>query len=148
MCNMVRALWTVHLLYWNRNKPIFYLSSIYDNNLWVFRTEFVHHCTFRYHNGKQRIETPLITKFLGPIWGPAGADRTQVGSMLAPWTLLSGTVRNVFHKSLLLISKHHWPLGKQWKRIGVMLCKTSPYPNGSGALTNCSGRLIAVPEDL
>ena len=23
-------------------------------------------------------------------WGPSGADRTQVGPMLAPWTLLSG----------------------------------------------------------
>ena len=28
-----------------------------------------------------------------PIWGPPGADRTQVGPMLAPWTLLSGTLR-------------------------------------------------------
>ena len=25
-------------------------------------------------------------------WGPSGADRTQVGPMLAPWTLLSGLV--------------------------------------------------------
>ena len=25
-------------------------------------------------------------------WGPSGADRTQVGPMLAPWTLLSGTI--------------------------------------------------------
>ena len=30
---------------------------------------------------------------MGPTWGPYGADRTQVGPMLAPWTLLSG----VFH---------------------------------------------------
>ena len=27
---------------------------------------------------------------MGPTWGPSGADRTQVGPMLAPWTLLSG----------------------------------------------------------
>ena len=27
---------------------------------------------------------------MGPAWGPSGADRTQVGPMLAPWTLLSG----------------------------------------------------------
>ena len=26
---------------------------------------------------------------MGPTWGPSGADRTQVGPMLAPWTLLS-----------------------------------------------------------
>ena len=25
-----------------------------------------------------------------PTWGPSGADRTQLGPMLAPWTLLSG----------------------------------------------------------
>ena len=28
-----------------------------------------------------------------------------------------------------------------WKRISVMVCKKSAYPN-------CSGRLITVPEDL
>ena len=31
----------------------------------------------------------LIARFMGPIWGPYGAGRTQVGPMLAPWTLLS-----------------------------------------------------------
>ena len=34
--------------------------------------------------------TSLIARFMGPTWGPSGADRTQVGTMLAPWTLLSG----------------------------------------------------------
>ena len=29
-------------------------------------------------------------KVHGPTWDPAGAERTQVGPMLAPWTLLSG----------------------------------------------------------
>ena len=32
----------------------------------------------------------LIARFMGPTWDPSGADRTQVGPMLAPWTLLSG----------------------------------------------------------
>ena len=32
----------------------------------------------------------LIGRFMGPTWGPSGADRTQVGPMLAPWTSLSG----------------------------------------------------------
>ena len=31
----------------------------------------------------------LIARFMGQTWGPSGADRTQVGPMLAPWTLLS-----------------------------------------------------------
>ena len=32
----------------------------------------------------------LIARFVGLTWGPSGADRAQVGPMLAPWTLLSG----------------------------------------------------------
>ena len=27
---------------------------------------------------------------MGPTWGPSGAERTQLGHMLAPWTFLSG----------------------------------------------------------
>ena len=30
------------------------------------------------------------SKVHGPTWGPSGTDRTQVGPMLASWTLLSG----------------------------------------------------------
>ena len=32
----------------------------------------------------------LIARFMGPTWGTSGADRTRVGPMLVPWTLLSG----------------------------------------------------------
>ena len=31
-------------------------------------------------------EHTLIARFMGPSWGPSGADRTQVGPMLPPWT--------------------------------------------------------------
>ena len=34
--------------------------------------------------------TSPIASFMGPTWDPHGADRNQVGPMLAPWTLLSG----------------------------------------------------------
>ena len=34
--------------------------------------------------------TTQIARSMGPKWGPSGADRTQVGPMLAPWNLLSG----------------------------------------------------------
>ena len=44
-----------------------------------------------YSNGPQNYHKwSLTARFMGPIWGPSGADRTQVGPMLAPWTLLSG----------------------------------------------------------
>ena len=32
-----------------------------------------------------------IARFMGPTWGPTGADKTHVSPMLAPWTLISGT---------------------------------------------------------
>ena len=38
-----------------------------------------------------KLMAPLIARFMGPTWGPSGTDRTQVGRMLAPWTLLSGS---------------------------------------------------------
>ena len=44
-------------------------------------------CTAMFHR------VTLIVRFMGPIWGPSGADRTQVGPMLASWTLLFGQLR-------------------------------------------------------
>ena len=38
-----------------------------------------------------RRSIPQIAKFMGPTWGPPGSCRPQMGPMLAPWTLLSGT---------------------------------------------------------
>ena len=38
--------------------------------------------------------TSLKTWFMMATWGPSGADRTQAGPMLAPWTLLSGISAN------------------------------------------------------
>ena len=35
------------------------------------------------------LELSLIARFMGPTWGPSGADRSEMGPMLAPWTLLS-----------------------------------------------------------
>ena len=37
-----------------------------------------------------------IAKFMGQTWGPYGADRTLVGPMLAPWTLQSGELREIY----------------------------------------------------
>ena len=53
----------------------------------------------------------LIARFMGPTWGSSGADRSQVGPMLAPWTLLSGmcwtSVSNIVHwKNVHQLSLH------------------------------------------
>ena len=47
--------------------------------------------------------TTLIARFMGKTWGPSGSDRTQMGPMLAPWTLLSWKVRVT---NGLVTSKH------------------------------------------
>ena len=39
-----------------------------------------------------RVNQSLIAMLMGPTWSPSGADRTQMGPMLAPWTLLSGMI--------------------------------------------------------
>ena len=36
-----------------------------------------------------------IARFVGPTWGPPGSCRPQMGPMLAPWTLLSGSGMNL-----------------------------------------------------
>ena len=48
----------------------------------------------RVHNSRN---VPLIARFMGPTWGPSGADRTQVGPMLAPWILLSRAVCHIIN---------------------------------------------------
>ena len=45
--------------------------------------------------------TAQIARFMGPTWGLSGADRTQVGPMLAPWTLLSGWVTQIWTCSVI-----------------------------------------------
>ena len=56
------------------------------------------HCIQIQNNGDWA-KTPRIARFMGQPWGPSGADRTQVGPMLAPWTLLSGTCLTLRTKS-------------------------------------------------
>ena len=42
---------------------------------------------------------------MGQTWGPSGTDRTQVGPMLAPWTLLSG---DSWIRHCICISCYQW----------------------------------------
>ena len=53
---------------------------------------------------------------MGPTWGPSGAYRTQVGPMLAPWTLLSGAIWRVYRRKLS--NKPTSP--KLWNRPSVL----------------------------
>ena len=57
-------------------------------------------------SGRTRSMPSLIARFMGPTWGPVGAGSTQVGPMLAPWTLLSVMVADVWTLRRQTISGH------------------------------------------
>ena len=72
----------------------------------------------------------LIARFMEPSWGPLGAGRTQVGPMLAPWTLLSRWCWDT-EKELLL-----WTV--TWQFIGLMQDCSNFIANELGLLQSCT----------
>ena len=72
--------------------------------------------------GNQKSIGTLIARFMGPTWGPSGADRTQVGPMLAPWTLLSGLG---FPREDLCVLSTLW--GYQYSSIAFYIVPGSMY---------------------
>ena len=57
--------------------------------------------SLHYENYKLTSPTPQIARFMRPTWGPPGSCRPKMGPMLAPWTLLSGTMLST-HPCLFL----------------------------------------------
>ena len=56
----------------------------------------------------------LLERVMGPTSGPSGADRTQVGPILAPWTLLSGVFSAIIRTNYdQFSSKDKYNLAKQ-----------------------------------
>ena len=60
-----------------------------------------------------------IGRFRGPTWGPSGADRTQVGPMLDPWTLLSGIMHayDEWHQARVSMLHCIWNIARNINRI-------------------------------
>ena len=74
--------------------------------------------------GSSHHNTTLIARFMGPTWGPSGADRTQVGHMFTPCTLLSGNCQqNPFYGwiSLQSSTRHGYMIAtvNWWKENGL-----------------------------
>ena len=63
-----------------------------------------------------------IARLMGPTWGPSGADRTQVGPILAPWTLLSGScyVTHQNQSGDVLATDRHKSIAWLATAIGIM----------------------------
>ena len=85
-----RALWDIVLLpfwCWNRNVPV---KINQFNGCWFPHRLRLQDTSCYGYSCVKYISTSLIARFMWPTWGPSGADRTRVGSLLAPWILLSG----------------------------------------------------------
>ena len=62
-----------------------------------------------------------VIRFMGPTWGPSEADRTQVGPMLAPWTLLSGMCLPMILKAMIATRLTFY------MTYGFLACQLYPY---------------------
>ena len=65
-----------------------------------------HLSNFRTIGQFQTQKSSLIARFMVPTWGPPGADKTQVGPMLAAWSLLSGLALRSYDKAYWILKQH------------------------------------------
>ena len=119
-----------------RNSTVYMLCASAPWFITIKTNDWVHAKTL-----SRKSRHTLITRFMGPTWGPSGADMTQAGPMLAPWSLLSGYIFQS-HASLLLTCP--FMLDVQFFRRSVqqefrkgfllqdccMICR-SPWPDNS-----------------
>ena len=87
---IMTSIWCVDFIYtdtrtmWTSNK-----------SQWLDCDETIHGqcCHERLEGDTSNLSIPWWQgSYEEPTWDPSGADRTQVGPMLAPWTLLSGLI--------------------------------------------------------
>ena len=76
---------------WNCEGAISNIFSIWNMTISLKTRGWIQSCMKKLHGWQVwwNIIFTLIAKFVGLTWGPTGANRTQVGPMVAPWTLLS-----------------------------------------------------------
>ena len=118
-------------------------NNVHDNHVNIIIQRHAS-CLLNFYQIIQKKETTaaiiqlasLTAIFMVPRWGPAGADRTQVGPMLVPWTLLSGL-------SYISNSNGHKPDNNCWmtnlslcKSCIIFLCGTAPFWHCGFPLTN------------
>ena len=69
----------------------------------------------------------LIARFMGSTWGPSGADRTQVGPVLAPWTLLSGLIFWGVGVGGFDMCRHNFTVATHELRFSVFCCFSNSH---------------------
>ena len=65
-------------------------------------------------------KTSRIARVMGPTWGPSGTEMTQVGPMVAQWTLLSG---NKWNDILSFVLPRGFVASKLGKKLRISVIK-------------------------
>ena len=107
----VNSLWLSDVIWWYRSEQTLAKVMVhclmapnhYLNQCWLIFKGVLWHSA---KSNSASSWTSLIARSLGTTWVPSGADRTQVGPMLAPGTLLSGIICNVFGEYTLELLPH------------------------------------------
>ena len=112
-------------------ETLFFLVTLVPcrNHYWVLTQHFNTRSIYELNclNIQNSPGTPLtgtttpIASFMGPTWGASGADRTQVGPMLAPWILLSGYLH--VNGLLSTVSSYTYLVNRVWGNIGYVDCE-------------------------
>ena len=123
----------IHMIFQTPQVSVVYLSCNLTTQYFLLQYQCFHQIRMR-EQAKQAVQrlgcTSLIARCMGPTWGPSGAGRTQVGPMLAPWTLLSGMYRWFDRGGLVHV------------KLSVQLHRISPLK--LGAIKFCGQKLVEI----
>ena len=91
-----RSLWAMGITHIHtgslRGYGLYYISFVRSSRIY-----------FTHGDRGWQASSSEIAKFMGPTWGQPGSCRSQMGPMLAQWTLLSGMC---FQKGIFLALHH------------------------------------------
>ena len=124
-CQWCTWVWC-HLWSWGIERSLWAYNPLCAEVFWGSINIY---CQFHYTMGKRRYLKSFCIEGKGPFilivntmvaaaglstptWGPSWADMTQIGLMLAPWTLLSGNFLEMFQP------KH--PLGYCYNNVNSL----------------------------
>ena len=133
MCNLM-------MLWWNKLRPgpnvlimnhklVFYLLAprrcgnhfkiVIMDTLDKYKSFFNSWTSYCKHIENNKEWTSQIARFMGPTWDPPGSCRPQVGSMLASWISLSGTLSTRNRHSTFVFTGELCGVYCNWKKILV-----------------------------
>ena len=109
--------------------PCHYLNRCWNIGNWTTKNRFQWNHTFSF---KKIWKCLLIARFMGPTWGPSGADMTQVGPMnLAIWVVRKMAAILSWSPCVSILRPsdayiHRWFMSSFIQTIVCSICGTKP----------------------